>query len=550
MLPIPAIRAILAGVNPSFPHPLGLAEKIGQMLVIGFPGGPEGLRRLTLAVERFAAGNVILFTRNVGAPRELFELNAEVRRIVASRSGIRPLVCLDQEGGIVVRVRNGVTPLPGAMAQAAAVAGGHPASDLRRLGRVAGTELRALGFDWDLAPVADVNVNPANPVIGVRSYGEDPRLVAELSAAFAAGLADAGVLATAKHFPGHGDTAVDSHLGLPLVPHDLARLEAVELVPFRRLVAELVPVVMTAHVRFPEIEPEAIPATLSRRVITGLLRGRLGFSGLVCTDCMEMKAIAGRFDDAAARAVAAGADLVFVSHELEAQAAAAESIAAAVRRGDIPESRIDESLSRIAAAKARLPDPVAGWDEASALLMAPASLELAASISRGSVTIVRAGEGLPPRPGALYVDVEADNLTGVEDDSDRGRGGSVGAALAGRMDSISLPVAPSPADIERACAAAAGRDLVVGLFNAAANPGQVELVRALDSRRRASGRRLGLVSMRSPFDLRLFPELSGSAFLCAYEYTPYAARSVADCLVSGVAAPGRCPVSADPGQVA
>ncbi len=526
---------------------LGLTEKIGQMLVVGFPGGAEGLSRLELAVERFAAGNVILFSRNVGTPRELFELNAGVRRLVSARSGIRPLVCLDQEGGVVARIRRGVTPLPGAMALAAAVAGGRPLSELRELGRIAGVELGALGFDWDLAPVADVNVNPDNPVIGVRSYGEDPRKVAELASAFAAGLADAGLMATAKHFPGHGDTSVDSHLGLPLVPHGMERLEAVELLPFRRLADEGVAAVMTAHVRFPAVEPEDLPATLSARVIQGLLRGRLGFTGLVCTDCMQMKAVAGRYPDAAALAAAAGADLVFVSHDLEAQEAAAESIAAAVRRGDLPESRIDEAVSRIAAAKARLREPPASWDEAASLLMAPASTALSESLYRASLTLVRPGEGLPPRPGALYVDVEAENLTGAEDGVARGGGrGTVSAALAGRMDSVSLPAEPSPADIDRALAAAAGRDLVVGVCNAAAHPAQVELVGRLDALRRSGGRRLGLVSMRSPYDIRLFPGLAGAAFLCAYEYGPDSARCVADYLASSLPAVGRCPVGADP----
>jgi beta-N-acetylhexosaminidase len=530
---------------------LSLEEKIGQMLVIGFPSGREGLDHIERAAAEFAAGNAILFSRNIGSPEEVYGLTARLRSILGGRTGLVPFISVDQEGGSVARLRSGVTPIIGAMAQASAVAGGRRSlNDVRRLGLICGSELAALGINWDLAPVADVNVNPANPVIGVRSYGEDPRLVADLAAAFAAGLAEGGVMATAKHFPGHGDTNVDSHLGLPTIPHGMERLESVELVPFRRLIAEGIGAVMTAHVCFPALEPRALPATLSAAVIQGLLRERLGFRGIVTTDCMEMKAIADNFPDAAVMAVKAGADIIDVSHTYELQKEAALSIAAAVRSGEIPEERIDESVARIAAAKARLAAPPSSWEEAAGRVAPPDALSFAEGFSRDSLALVREGTGLPLAPGGLYVDIAPANLTGVEDDS-KGRG-AMGAALASaapRVEKITLGLDPGAGEIASVLAKAKGRDVAVGLYGAAAHPGQAELVRALAASARSGGHSIGLVSMRSPYETELFPgivsgqgERGGAAFLCAFEYSPASVRSVAAFLAGSIPAAGLSPV--------
>ncbi len=544
---------------------LSLEEKVGQLLVIGFPAGKAGLEHLRRAVDGFAAGNVILFSRNIGEPEEVYALTAEIRRIVGDRNGILPFISVDQEGGIVARLREGMSPLPGAMAQAAAVAGGRrTAADIRALGRICGEELQALGINWNLAPVADVNVNPANPVIGVRSYGDEAERVAELAAAFAAGLAEAGILATAKHFPGHGDTEVDSHLGLPLIPHDLRRLEAVELLPFKRLIAEGVASVMTSHVRFPALEPEGLPATLSHRILSGLLRESLGFKGLITTDCLEMKAIADNFPDAAVRSLQAGADIIDISHTFELQEAAAASIVRAVREGRIAETRIDESLTRIFAAKARLSLPPPSWAEASAAIARPASLAFSRDISRDALTLYREGPGLPLRPGALYVDVLPQRLGGAEDplaaNSTRvsgappppprvsallGERAGRDGALASPFETLAVSIDPSEEEIAAVLRRAEGRDVAIGICDAGKHPGQVELVRALIAAAARSGRRLGLVSMRGPYDFALFPEFREAgkgALLCAFEYSPASARSVAEYLAGDSPARGGSPV--------
>jgi beta-N-acetylhexosaminidase len=564
---------------------LGPAEKVGQMIVGGFPGGREGMLELSRAVESAALGNLILFSRNAASPPELHAMVREARAMVRARTGIEPLVAIDQEGGVVARLREGMSLLPSAMGMAAAVASGLLSDDdLRVLGRLCGQELLALGIDWNLAPVADVNVNPLNPVIGVRSFGEDPRRVADLATAFAAGLAEAGVLATGKHFPGHGDAAEDSHLGLPLIGAARSRLEAVELLPFRRLIAAGLPVIMTAHVRFPAVEPEPIPATLSHRVLTGLLREELGFSGLIATDCLEMKAIAGRFPDFAVRAVEAGADLLCVSHTRSVQEATAAAILEALASGRIPEARIDASVERILAAKARVAGRASKtWAEAAPLLSAPASLAAARRAAEASITVLRPGPGLPPAPGSLYVDVEPAGLSGAEDRATRAAAaGSVAAALAARAAPfrvVSVPLDPTAADIDRVLATAAALlapgargtatpavgsaerlaarpaerpAILVGLHDAKAHPGQRELLCALARAVRdggaaeGKGTPLAAVLMRRPYDARIVEGIlgPGAAILCAYGYEPAAARAVAAYLDGSNRAPGRCPVDA------
>jgi len=393
-----------------------LEHKIGQMLLIGYPGGKEGFDTLAKSLAERPFGNVILFSRNSGAPSFMMEQSRKIRDSIVRNTGIRPLIAVDQEGGTVARVVRGTTLIPGAMAIAAAFEAGEIGlADVERLALISGTELMALGINMNLAPVADINVNPANPVIAVRSFGEDPQIVAELSAAFARGLASAGMLATAKHFPGHGDTVVDSHLGLPVVNADLKRLDEVELVPFRRLIKEGIAAIMSAHVCFPAVEPEAIPATLSSRVLTGLLRERLGYQGLILTDCLEMQAVQGRFDNVAVRAVLAGADILCLSHTASIQNEAFDSILAAVRDGTISESRIDDSVRRILEAKARIGAECADDAESLGALRNPVAVALSARTAAASISVLSGRNGAWLAGGGIYIDMIPEAQTGVED---------------------------------------------------------------------------------------------------------------------------------------
>ena len=266
----------------------------------------------------------ILFGRNVGTAAETSLLVRQLK----SRAG-RPFAgAVDQEGGRVARLRGApYTPLP----PMRAIGQRADAETARKVGRLLAFELRATGFDWDFAPVLDVDSNPANPVIGDRSFGANPPEVARLGVALAEGMERGGVASCGKHFPGHGDTLQDSHLTLPVLEHGLARLEAVELVPFRAYARAGLASVMTAHVRFPALG-EDVAATMSRASITGLLRERIGFDGVVVSDDLEMKAISDP-TAAAVDAVRAGVDVLLVCHHAAVQHRVLDALVAAARKG-------------------------------------------------------------------------------------------------------------------------------------------------------------------------------------------------------------------------
>ncbi|MFM7807428.1 MAG: beta-N-acetylhexosaminidase, partial [Planctomycetota bacterium] len=285
--------------------------------------------------------SVIHFTRNYANPGQMSKLNADIR----AAAGGSVLVTVDHEGGRVQRFRGEGFPdqpsgreLGEAGVEAARAAGLAAAHDLRRV-----------GFTMNLAPVLDGDSNPANPVIGARAFSSDPVHAAACAVAYAQGLRAGGVHACGKHFPGHGDTNVDSHLDLPRLPHAMERLESVELVPFRAAAQAGIEAIMTAHVLFEALDP-TVPATLSRTVVTGLLRERLGFDGLVITDDFEMQAIADRFEpgEAAVRAVEAGCDLVLVCHTPARQRRVIQALAEAMRSGRLTRERVDTSRKRLA----------------------------------------------------------------------------------------------------------------------------------------------------------------------------------------------------------
>ncbi|MBM4112153.1 MAG: beta-N-acetylhexosaminidase [Phycisphaerae bacterium] len=312
------------------------------LLCIGFEG--TELDSTTALLLRDCAAGVVLFARNFVNREQVRGLISEVRRAAGSRPLI---VAVDHEGGRVQRFRGaGFTDLPAARALGA----GGDASAVRRVAETAARELRAVGVNLDFAPVLDVDSNPANPVIGERSCSRDPGVVARLGAEFVRALQEAGVAACGKHFPGHGDTHLDSHLDLPRLPHDRARLESIELPPFRAAIDAGVASIMTAHVVFDAIDP-GVPATLSAAAIDGLLRRELGFDGMVVSDDLDMKAIADRFEvgAAAVRSVAAGCDLLLCCRSAENRDRAIAALAEAIESGALPRSRVARSLERIRA---------------------------------------------------------------------------------------------------------------------------------------------------------------------------------------------------------
>ncbi len=313
--------------------------------------------------REFGLGGITLFGRNIEAPEQVAELAHDIQQLSAEM----PLwIAVDQEGGPVARLKSPFTTWP-AMA---ALGRSGDAGLASRFARALAAELRAVGVTLDYAPVLDLHTNPRNPVIGDRALGNDPDAVAALGRAIIAGLQDNGIAACGKHFPGHGDTSVDSHLALPIVEHPPDRIRRVECVPFRAAIAQRVAFLMTAHVLIPTMDAER-PATLSRTIVFDLLRDELGFEGVILSDDLEMRALSADYSpaEAAVLAINAGCDGVLVCRatsderhlDVDAQARVLEALVRAVEEGRIPRGRVDDALRRQRTAKERFLAAREGW---------------------------------------------------------------------------------------------------------------------------------------------------------------------------------------------
>lgn len=329
---------------------LTLPVLCGQLIVGGFDGTslPSRYGRALAAGHR---GGAILFRRNI--PDDVVSvasLNQALRD--ASPADLPPLIGVDQEGGWVFRLGPPVLQVP-----AMRVLGKtNDVTFARRVGKALGSELAALGFTMNFAPVLDVDSNPANPIIGNRSFGRDAATVARLGIAFAQGLETGGVLSCGKHFPGHGDTSKDSHLERPIVAHDLARLNDVELAPFRAAAVAGMAAFMTAHVVYPALDGDT-PATLSRAICTDLLRKQLGFKGILVSDDLEMGSIKGGMpvEEAAVAAVAAGCDVLLICVDEDLQDRAHEALIREAESSDAFRARCNEAARRALEARRRVP---------------------------------------------------------------------------------------------------------------------------------------------------------------------------------------------------
>lgn len=331
--------------------PLGrmtLEQKAAQMVMIDIPDQELGQSTLD-HINRYCYNGVILFAKNVDSRAQLVKLNRDLNRAF----GIAPLLTVDQEGGLVDRFRfPGMNNSPGAMGLSAT---GDTALT-ERAHEIMGIELASLGISLDFAPCLDVNSNRSNPVIGVRSFGADAETVIKHGLAAMRGLQKGGVAACGKHFPGHGDTDTDSHINLPSVGRSREELDRVELAPFREAMAAGIDSIMTAHVTFPALDPTpGLPATLSKPILTGLLREQYGYEGVIFTDSMAMQAIADNFGvgEAAVMSVQAGADIVLACGPFENHIATVEGLIQAVKDGRLSEERLDQSLRRIFSLKAK-----------------------------------------------------------------------------------------------------------------------------------------------------------------------------------------------------
>ncbi|MGH3378114.1 MAG: glycoside hydrolase family 3 protein [Actinoallomurus sp.] len=319
---------------------MSVREKVGQLFMPTIPGStPAAAGAL---VKRYHLGGVIYFPVNLRTPRQTAELSNGLQKVALKNGGVPLVISTDEEQGPVSRLPY-ITRFPSNKLLASTK---HPDEDTRLAAKVTGEELMAVGINQDNAPDADVNVNPANPVIGVRSFGADPKKVAHLVGVAIDAYRATGVAVVAKHFPGHGDTATDSHTGLPIINHTKAQWERIDAPPFKAAIDHHADVIMTAHIVVPGLEKSRDPATMSKTVLTGLLRDKLGFQGVTITDSLQMAGATIKFgpDEAAVRAVVAGADMLLMPRDL---GSAYNAVLAAVRSGRISKSRLDDAVTHI-----------------------------------------------------------------------------------------------------------------------------------------------------------------------------------------------------------
>ena len=518
-----------------------LEQAVGQQFLLSFEGREAPPNHFLEVLRRQHVGGVVLFRhKNMGNLAELRGLTSDLQR-AAAESGQPPLlIAADQEGGQLIAVDQ-TTPFPGNMALGAT--GSERLT--YKVGRAIGKELSAVGINIDFAPVCDVNSNPLNPVIGTRSFGEDPKLVARLSAALIRGLQSSGVAATAKHFPGHGDTSSDSHRGAPIVRHAAKRIRSVELLPFRAAVDAGVRLVMTAHIVMPALNggSNELPATLSPEILRDLLRRKMRFSGVIVSDALDMHAMeqgSGYIAETMA-AVAAGIDLLLFNHDLSRVEPACSNLVQAARRELLSANDIHASARRILALKnliKRQPQESLG------VIGCQEHLGLAQEVARKSITLVRdTVRQLPLRVGPEEKIAVA--LPRPEDLTPADTSSYVKPALAEalrsyhpRVDEFSFGMSPAAEEIGALCERLAKYDVViVGTINATANPAQANLVKKLIKQ----NTRLITVALRMPYDLAAYPE--ASTYVCTYSILPPAMEALAEGLFGHITFTGTLPVT-------
>jgi len=365
-----------------------LEKSIGRMCFVGF----EGLvppHYLLDWIRAGRVGGVILFARNIASPSQVADLTDALQAVAPE--GI--LVSIDQEGGVVARLREkqGFTEVPGAMALASATDSLH---HVEQVATVMAQELRAIGVHWDYHPVVDLSYNMANPSVGTRSFGRDPQLVSLLAAAAVRGLQQGGkgVAAAAKHFPGLGNTPIDTHEGLPIVDTSLDHLENVDLVPYRAVIAENIATIMVTHTIFEALDAR-LPATLSPVVVNRLLRDRLRFDGVVVTDCMEMKAVSNRYGaaESAVLSAIAGFDAILFSHTPSHQEAVYDELLRSAYSGRLPRTVVDAASQRMELLRSNYLKPRSDIN----IIRSPQHLAIARAAAQAGVTLLKKGNELP-----------------------------------------------------------------------------------------------------------------------------------------------------------
>ncbi len=527
---------------------LTLEERAAQLVMVrayGLPAHPDSAahRALLEQVRDLEVGGIVLFLSELDTVPVLLDALQETARVPL-------LVAADLERSLSFRIPEGPVALPSAMA-IGAIGGRDGEAAARFAGELTAREGRAAGVHWALAPVADVNNDPGNPIINLRSFGEDPERVARLVAAFVQGARAGGILTSAKHFPGHGDTAVDSHLALPTIPGDRARLDRVELAPFRAAIAAGVDAVMLGHLAVPALDASGRPASLSHPIATDLLRGELGFDGLVVTDAMEMRGVGSVWmGEAVVQAVEAGADVVLLPEDPRV---AIQSLVRAVEEGRLSAARLDRSVERVLRAKARVGlahERRVDRDRMHAEVGRPDDAARALEIAGRAMTLVRNRGGVLPLHAEAPLDilhlVLSSDWTNAQIEPGAGIPGRELAARGARVETRRLgPEVPATVADALLQAAAGKTHVVVSAFvRVTSSKGRVDM----DASQAELLRRLAeggvptvVISFGSPYLLTQFPAVP--VYLCAYGADPSSQRAAVAALFGERPLAGRLPVS-------
>ncbi|GAA1707802.1 glycoside hydrolase family 3 protein [Isoptericola hypogeus] len=533
------VEAIIDGMT--------LEEKVGQMFVPYMYGSTideadprnvpaAGVPSIGAMIDEFHPGGIIYFgwSNNLRSPEQVAQLSNDIQaRALSGGGGVPMTTSIDQEEGVVVRLPQPSAQLPGAMALGATRDAGHA----RDAGRITAEKLASVGVNQDYSPIVDVNSNALNPVIGVRAFGGDTGLVADLGVAQLRGFQDdGGISASVKHFPGHGDTAVDSHYGVPLIDKSEAEFRAEDLPPFQAAIDAGADSIMTAHIVVPALDPSGRPATFSRPILTELLREEMGFDGVVVTDSLSMQGAREEFGDdrVPVEAILAGADQMLMPPNLRV---AYDGVIAAVADGEITVERIDDSVRRILEMKEKrgvLDDPLVDLTAVPDVLATPEHDATATEIADDSITLLSNDGGLLPLGdgadvfltgwgGSARLDTMADELT-----------------VHGADVTVQPAADPTAAQVEAAVAASAGHDVVVVLTQSAGfapSAAQQALVTGL------AGTDVPVVqvAVRNPYDVASTAETA--AAIAAYGYADVSLEATARVLMGQVNPVGRLPVA-------
>ncbi|WP_235801519.1 glycoside hydrolase family 3 protein [Heyndrickxia acidiproducens] len=527
---------------------MSLEEKVGQLFIVYANGktpddpadaeanmeADRGGANFKEIIKKYHIGGVIYFnwSDNIGTPADTAQVqqlsNGLQKIALKQRPGIPLFISTDQEGGVVARVTEPAAVFPGNMALGAA----RSAAYARQSAQIMGTELKSLGINMDFAPDLDVNVNPENPVIGVRSYSENPDLVATLGTAQIAGFQSEDVIATGKHFPGHGDTDVDSHYGLPIVNHDLNTLNEVDLKPFKAAIRSGVDAIMTAHIVVPALDDSGLPATLSKKIMTGLLREKLGYNGLIITDSLDMSGAnvlpAGQV---AVAAFEAGADILLNPPDVDV---AYQSVLKAVKEGKISRKRLDESVARILGVKYERGIVRHPFTKKQALRNIGTAEHLAAAdkIAEKSLTLVKNSNNILPLQKQQNILVAGPSAANTD------RLAALLAEKSFKASSYATAISPTQEQMKDAAEKAKTADvIVVPAYNVNTNKALQAFLKAL----KTAGKPVVMVSVRNPYDIMGAPE--ADANLLTYGNRDASTKAAAKALAGEINPGGHLPVS-------